>query len=132
MHTEIGVPVSYMGIVSMIISGGTIISSLLSDRLTRKSGTRIVTVSSVFLTVIALLGFSFSDRFWMLIVFAVPYGLGAGAIDAALNNYVVLHYKGKLLGTLEADATLLSFQTVRLPNTIDGGAVIFTGSVTES
>lgn len=100
MHTEIGVPVSYMGIVSMIISGGTIISSLLSDRLTRKLGTRIVTVSSVFLTVIALLGFSFSDRFWMLIAFAVPYGLGAGAIDAALNNYVALHYKAKHMSWL--------------------------------
>ena len=85
MHTELGVPVSYMGIVSMVISGGTIISSLLSDKLTRKFGTRIVTVASVFLTVIALFGFSFSSRFWMLIVFAVPYGLGAGAIDAALN-----------------------------------------------
>ena len=77
---------SYMGIVSMVISGGTIISSLLSDKLTRKFGTRIVTVASVFLTVIALFGFSLSSRFWMLIVFAVPYGLGAGAIDAALNN----------------------------------------------
>lgn len=100
MHTEIGVPVSYMGIVSMIISGGTIISSLLSDRLTRKLGTRIVTVSCVFLTVVALLGFSFSDRFWMLIAFAVPYGLGAGAIDAALNNYVALHYKAKHMSWL--------------------------------
>lgn len=59
MHTELGVPVSYMGIVSMVISGGTIISSLLSDKLTRKFGTRIVTVASVFLTVIALFGFSF-------------------------------------------------------------------------
>ena len=78
MHTELGVPVSYMGIVSMVISGGTIISSLLSDKLTRKFGTRIVTVASVFLTVIALFGFSLSSRFWMLIVFAVPYGLGAG------------------------------------------------------
>ena len=86
MHGELGVPVSYMGIVSMVISGGTIVSSLMSDRLTRKFGTRIVTVVSVFLTAAALFGFSFSDRFWMLIVFSVPYGLGAGAIDAALNN----------------------------------------------
>ena len=59
MHTELGVPVSYMGIVSMIISGGTIISSLFSNKMTRKFGTRIVTVASVFLTVIALFGFSF-------------------------------------------------------------------------
>lgn len=100
MHTELGVPVSYMGIISMIISGGTIVSSLLSDKLTKKLGTEIVTVSSVFLTVIALLGFSFSSHFWMLIIFAVPYGLGAGAIDAALNNYVALHYKAKHMSWL--------------------------------
>lgn len=100
MHTELGVPISYMGIVSMIISGGTIVSSLLSDKLTKKFGTRIVTVASVFLTVIALFGFSFSSQFWMLILFAVPYGLGAGAIDAALNNYVALHYKAKHMSWL--------------------------------
>lgn len=100
MHTELGVPVSFMGIVSMVISGGTIVSSLLSDTLTRKLGTKIVTVSSVFLTVIALFGFSYSKSFPMLIVFAVPYGLGAGAIDAALNNYVALHYKAKHMSWL--------------------------------
>ncbi len=102
MHLELGVPISYMGIVSMVISGGTIVSSLMSDRLNRKLGTRIVTVMSVFLTVIALIGFSFSSRFWMLIVFAVPYGLGAGAIDAALNNYVALHYKAKHMSWLHS------------------------------
>ena len=100
MHAELGVSVSYMGIVSMAISGGTIISSLLSDRLTHRLGTRVVTVLSVFLTVIALFGFSLSTRFWMLIAFAVPYGLGAGAIDAALNNYVALHYKAKHMSWL--------------------------------
>ena len=84
----------------MIISGETIVSSLLSDKLTKKFGTRIVTVASVFLTVIALFGFSFSSQFWMLILFAVPYGLGAGAIDAALNNYVALHYKAKHMSWL--------------------------------
>ena len=100
MREELGVPISYMGIVSMIISGGTVVSSILSDRLTTKLGTRIVTVSSVFLTVIALFGFSFATKFWMLIVFAIPYGLGAGAIDAALNNYVALHYKAKHMSWL--------------------------------
>lgn len=100
MHAELSVPVSFMGIVSMVISGGTIVSSLLSDRLTHKLGTRIVTVGSVFLTVIALFGFSFADRFWLLIVFAVPYGLGAGAIDAALNNYIALHYKARHMSWL--------------------------------
>ena len=100
MHAELGVPVSFMGIVSMIVSGGTIVSSLLSDRLTHRLGTRIVTVVSVFLTVIALFGFSFADRFWLLIVFAVPYGLGAGAIDAALNNYIALHYQARHMSWL--------------------------------
>lgn len=100
MHAELGVSVSFMGIVSMVISGGTIFSSLFSDRLTHRLGTRIVTVVSVFLTVVALFGFSISTRFWMLIAFAVPYGLGAGAIDAALNNYVALHYKAKHMSWL--------------------------------
>lgn len=100
MHTEMNVPISYMGVLSMLISGGTIVSSLCSDRLTRKLSTKIVTVTSVFLTVIALFGFSFSTHFWMLIVFAIPYGLGAGAIDAALNNYVALHYSSKCMSWL--------------------------------
>lgn len=100
MHSDLQVPISYMGIVSMIISGGTVISSLLSDKLTRKIGTQIVTVASVFLTAVALLGFSFSSRFWMLIVFAIPYGLGAGAIDAALNHYIALHYTSKHMSWL--------------------------------
>lgn len=100
MHAEMNVPISYMGIVSMIVSGGTIVSSLLSDKLTRKLSTKIVTVGSVFLTVIALFGFSVSTSFWMLIAFAIPYGLGAGAIDAALNNYVALHYSSKSMSWL--------------------------------
>lgn len=100
IHTEMNVPVSFMGIVSMIISGSTIVSSLLSDRMTRKFGTRIVTVTSVFLTAFALLGFSFADRFWLLMLIAVPYGLGAGAIDAALNNYVALHYTSRHMSWL--------------------------------
>ncbi len=100
MHSALNVPISFMGIVSMVISGGTIVSSLLSDRLTRKLGTRIVTVASVFLTAAALLGFSVSSQFWMLIVFSIPYGLGAGAIDAALNNYVALHYSSRHMSWL--------------------------------
>lgn len=100
MHLEFGSPVSYMGIISMIISGGTIVSSLFSDKLTKKFGTGIVTVASVILTVIALFGFSFSTRFYMLIIFAIPYGLGAGAVDATLNNYIALHYKAKHMSWL--------------------------------
>lgn len=92
MHADLGVSLSHMGIISMTISGCTIISSLFSDKMTRRFGTHIVTVTSVFLTAAALLGFSLSDKFWMLIVFGIPYGLGAGAIDAALNNYVAVHF----------------------------------------
>lgn len=100
MHDAFNMPISHMGIVTMVISGGTIVSSLMSDKLTRRLGPRIVTVISVFLTAAALLGFSVSTKFWMLIVFAIPYGLGAGAIDAALNNYIALHYSSKHMSWL--------------------------------
>ena len=100
MHETFGVSVSSMGIVTMVISGCTILSSLLSDKLTRKFGTSIVTVTSVFLTAVALFGFSIATEFWMLIFLAIPYGLGAGAIDAALNNYVALHYTSKHMSWL--------------------------------
>ena len=94
------VPISYMGIVSMIISGGTICSSLLSERLTKKFRTQYVTVASVMLTALSLWGFSTAGAFWMLCLWAIPYGLGAGAIDAALNNYVALHYSSRHMSRL--------------------------------
>lgn len=100
MHEVFGVPIPYMGIVTMLISGCTILSSLASDRVTRKFGANIVTVFSVFLTAVALTGFSFATSFWHLLVLAIPYGLGAGAIDAALNNYVALHYTSKHMSWL--------------------------------
>lgn len=100
MRVEMGVPVSYAGILAMIISIGTIISSLLSDRLTRKLGTGRVTAISVAVTAVALLGFSITRSFGWLCVIALPYGLGAGAVDAALNNYVALHYKAKHMSWL--------------------------------
>lgn len=100
MQLDFNVPMSYMGMVSMIISGGTICSSLLSERLTKKFGTRIVTVVSVFLTAAALFGFSTVREFWLMCTWAVPYGLGAGAIDAALNNYVALYYNSRHMSWL--------------------------------
>ena len=100
VHTEMAVPESYMGIVSMIISGGTIVSSLFSDKLTRRLGAGLVTALSVMLTAGALLGFSLSRSFILLCVFAIPYGLGAGAVDAALNNYVALHYASRHMSWL--------------------------------
>ena len=93
MYLQLSVPVSYAGVLSMIISLGTIVSSLNSDRLTRRLGTGRVTALSVGLTAAALLGFSVSPSFGALCLWAVPYGLGAGSVDAALNNYVALHYK---------------------------------------
>jgi len=100
MHLVLDVPLPYMGIVTMVISGGTIVSSLMSYKLTRKLGTQSVTVVSVFLTAVALVGFSCSTKFYMLILFAVPYGLGAGAIDAALNNYIAIHYSSRHMSWL--------------------------------
>ena len=93
LHTEIQAPVSYAGIVSMTISLGTILSSLWSNKLLHKFGAGKVTAVSVAMTALGLFGFSLSHQFWMLIVCAIPYGLGAGAVDAILNNYVALHYK---------------------------------------
>lgn len=93
-------PLSAAGAVSMIITGGTICSSLLSERLTAKLSTRGVTVASVFLSAAALFGFSVSTRFWMLCLWAVPYGLAAGCIDSAINNYVALHYRSRHMSWL--------------------------------
>lgn len=100
MHRSFDVPISLVGLVTMTISGCTILSSLLSERVTKKFGPGVVTVVSVFLTAVALLGFSFTKSFWMLLVWAVPYGLGAGAIDAAMNNYVALHYNSRHMSWL--------------------------------
>ena len=100
MYPQLGVPVSYAGIISMIISLGTIISSLNSDRLTRALGTGKVTAISVGMTAAALFGFSVSGQFRMLCLWAIPYGLGAGSVDAALNNYVALHYESRHMSWL--------------------------------
>lgn len=100
MYREFGVPFSYAGVISMMIAAGTIISSLQSDRLTRKWGTGKITVISVFLTAAALLGFAASRSFWMLCLWALPYGLGAGSVDASLNNYVALHYASRHMNWL--------------------------------
>ncbi len=100
IHTAFDVPLSYMGFVSMIISGGTIVSSLLAERLNQKIGTRTLTTISVLLTAIALFGFSTTTAFYQLCLWGIPYGLGAGAIDASLNNYVALHYNSKHMSWL--------------------------------
>lgn len=100
IRTDFDVPLSYMGLISMVISGGTIFSGLMSERLTKRFGTRTVTIVSVFLTAVALLGFSTSTEFYQMCLWGIPYGLGAGAIDAALNNYVALHYNSRHMSWL--------------------------------
>lgn len=93
MSRDVGAQISWAGGISMVISAGTIISALLSDRLTHKFGPGKVTLVSVALTALALLGFSFAPNYLVLIMLAIPYGLGAGGVDAALNNYVAVHYE---------------------------------------
>lgn len=100
MHVDLGVSMSSAGIITIIISVGTIIASFFSNALTNKLGTGLVTAISVALTALGLIGFSFAKAFWMLCVFAIPYGLGAGAVDAALNNYVALNYPARHLSWL--------------------------------
>lgn len=100
MYGELNVPLSYAGIISIIIPGGTIVSSLLSGKMVGKYNTGVVTTVSVALTAAALLGFSFSRSFWQLCLWGIPYGLGAGGVDAALNNFVALHYKSRHMSWL--------------------------------
>lgn len=100
MYQQFDVPVSFAGIISIISSIGTIVSSLISDRMTFKFGTGKVTAMSVAMTAIALFGFSLSNSFIELCLWAIPYGLGAGGVDASLNNYVALHYTSRHMSWL--------------------------------
>ena len=100
MSGELSVPLSYAGGISFIIAVGTVISSLQSDRMTKWLGTGKVTALSVGLTAVALFGFSVSRSYWMLCLWAVPYGLGAGSVDASLNNYVAVHYASRHMSWL--------------------------------
>lgn len=100
MYREFSVPVSYVGIISMIIAIGTVVSSLQSDKLTKRFGTGVITAYSVAMTAIALFGFSISHSYLELCLWAIPYGLGAGSVDASLNNYVALHFANKHMNWL--------------------------------
>jgi fucose permease len=100
MYNLLNVPLHYAGIIAMVIAGGTVVSSIFSERIIRRLGTGIVTAISVLMTAVALLGFSFSSGFILLCLWAVPLGLGAGSVDAALNNYVALHYKARHMSWL--------------------------------
>lgn len=100
MHLDLGAQLSMEGIISMLISCGTVISSLFSEKIIYKFGTGMISVVSTLLTAVALFGFSVSGNFYMLCFLAIPYGLGAGAIDAALNNYVALHFASRHMSWL--------------------------------
>ena len=122
LHAEINVPVSLAGVISIIISFGTIISSFFSDKLNRKFGSGKIIAISVFMTAAALFGFSISNKFWMLALWSIPYGLGAGAVDSVLNNYVALHYKAQHMSWLHCmwglgasvSPYIMSFSLVKL------------------
>ncbi len=102
MSPDLGAPLSWAGGISMTISAGTVVSALLSDRMTLRFGAGKVTAVSVGLTAAALAGFSFAPNYWVLLAIAIPYGLGAGGVDAALNNYVAIHYESKHMSWLHA------------------------------
>ena len=100
MSAGLAVPLSYAGGISMIISIHTVVSSLMADRMNRFLGTGRVTAISVGMTAAALFGFSVSREYWQLCLWAIPYGLGAGSVDASLNNYVAIHYASRHMSWL--------------------------------
>ena len=100
MYMDLAVPVHFAGIISMVVAAGTVISSLFSARLIERFGVATITTLSVFLTALAMLGFSYTDSFLFLCLLAVPLGLGAGCVDAALNNYVAMHYQARHMNWL--------------------------------
>lgn len=100
MSQDLNVPVAWAGGISAVISMFTIVSALLSDRMTLKFGAGKVTAVSVALTAAALAGFSVAPNYWVLLAIAIPYGLGAGGVDAALNNYVAIHYESRHMSWL--------------------------------
>jgi len=100
IYADFDLPISYGSFITSTVACGTIVSSLISARLIHKFGTSKVTAVSTLLTAVALIGFSFSTNIWFMVLLAVPLGLGAGAIDVALNNYVALHYSAKQMSFL--------------------------------
>lgn len=101
-YHELGVPISMAGFLSAVVSCGTIISSLFSSRIIRRFGTGLTTMISTAMTAAALLGISVSPSFWIMFLFAIPLGLGAGSVDAALNNFVALHYEARHMNWLHS------------------------------
>ncbi len=102
IQIDMGVPLSYAGIISATITCGTIISSVCSNWLIKKLRSGLLTAISVIMTAVALFGFSVSTKFVHLVLWAIPYGLGAGAVDATLNNYAALNFSSKHMNWLHA------------------------------
>lgn len=100
MRADLGAPVQMAGYLAMVISAGTVVSSLMSNRLTSRFGTGKVTVASVLMTALALMGFALAPSAWILFLLAIPMGLGAGSVDAALNNFVALHFAARHMNWL--------------------------------
>ncbi len=102
MYGDLSVPISFVGGITMITTASTIVSSLLSERMTKYFGIGKVVVGSVFLTAIAMFVYSITKNYYILLVFAIPYGFGAGGVDASINNYVSVHYSSKHMSWLHA------------------------------
>lgn len=100
IHSELDIPVEAVSVITLLISGCTVLSSMFSTRILNKLGTARVTAFSTALTAFSLLGFSFTASFWFMLPFAVALGLGAGAVDSGLNNYVALHCKASHMNFL--------------------------------
>ena len=132
MQQQMEVPLSFAGIVSLVICLNTIISSLFSDFFIRKLGIGRIIAISVATTAIALFGFSVSDRYWMLLLWAIPYGLGAGCVDSVLNNYAALHFKSQHMSWLHCmwgvgasiSPYIMSFALVRLDDWHNGYLIV--------
>lgn len=132
MQVQMSVPVSYAGIVSMIICLGTVLSSLMSSVMIRKLGIGKIISFSVLMTAVALFGFSVSSRYWMLLLWAIPYGLGAGCVDSVLNNYAALHFKSNHMSWLHCSwgigasisPYIMSFALVNLDNWHSGYLIV--------
>lgn len=133
VHLEMGVPMSYAGIVSAVIFGGTVLTSLFSGKLLCKFGTGTITAVSMAMTAVGVLGFYFSHSYWMLILWSIPYGLGAGGVDSVLNNYVALHYKPQHMSWLHCmwgvgasiSPYVMSFALIRLDSWNYGYLIVF-------
>ena len=132
LHQDINVPMSYAGVISIVIFIGTILSSLFSDVMSKKLGSGLLTAISVTMTAVGLFGFSISSSFWMLMAWSIPYGLGAGGVDAVLNNYVALHYKAQHMSWLHCfwgvgasiSPYIMSFSLVKLDSWNKGYLIV--------